>query len=105
MPEIADLNVHHLVIFTFQYYGADAVDGKFRVTRPSIKESNTDLRGSSKRLSRIGSTTGVFEDEPEYPPPIMDTPAAVDSVLKRQGDSFSRGKSRICNKYNFTLVN
>jgi len=73
-------------MFSFQYYGADAVDGKYRVTRPSIKESNTDLRGSSKRLSRIGSTTGVFEDEPEYPPPIMDTPASIDSVLKRQVD-------------------
>lgn len=69
--------------FNFQYYGADAVDGKYRVTRPSIKESNTDLRGSSKRLSRIGSTTGVFEDEPEYPPPIMDTPAPLDSAVKR----------------------
>lgn len=72
---------------TVQYYGSGtpAVDGKtYTVTRPSIKESNTDLRGSSKRLSRIGSTTGVFENEPEdYPSPIMDTPAPMDSALRR----------------------
>ena len=54
------------------------------MTRPSIKESNTDLRGSSKRLSRIGSTTVVHENDPDYyPSPIMDTPAHMDSALKR----------------------
>ncbi|KAK2570207.1 Adhesion G protein-coupled receptor B3 [Acropora cervicornis] len=62
------------------------VDGKaYTVIRPSIKESNADLRGSSKRLSRIGSTTtGIFENEPEYyPTPIMETPVPIDSALKR----------------------
>jgi len=71
---------------TVQYYGSsNAVDGKtYTVTRPSIKESNTDLRGSSKRLSRIGSTTVVHENDPDYyPSPIMDTPAHMDSALKR----------------------
>ncbi|XP_074622246.1 uncharacterized protein LOC141880636 [Acropora palmata] len=73
---------------TVQYYGSGtpAVDGKaYTVIRPSIKESNADLRGSSKRLSRIGSTTtGIFENEPEYyPTPIMETPVPIDSALKR----------------------
>ncbi|KAJ7391864.1 hypothetical protein OS493_016154 [Desmophyllum pertusum] len=65
------------------YSTTDKVEYLYGVTRPSIKESNTDLRGSSKRLSRVCSTTAVFEDEPDYPPPIMDTPAPMDSVLKR----------------------
>ncbi|XP_048580125.1 uncharacterized protein LOC5504243 isoform X2 [Nematostella vectensis] len=71
---------------TVQYYGgANAPDGKnYTVTRPSAKsESNTDLKGSSKRLSRIASQQAM--DEPDdYPSPVMDTPVTIDNSLRRK---------------------